>query len=145
MRGIPPRTMGDIWSKPGKKEKAKVIVRYIPQKEKISKVDEEMVRQIARGVTEGLMTTLGEEIAKKILPSLPQTSTIKKDDRVQIKETFIDPTEKTKLEYNFRDWVRSRNQMPMFIKQFKLSKIFVLEKTPKRLNNARKTKTYSWW
>lgn len=101
MRGIPPRTMGDIWSKPGKKEKAKVIVRYIPQKEKISKVDEEMVRQIARGVTEGLMTTLGEEIAKKILPSLPQTSTIKKDDRVQIKETFIDPTEKTKLEYNF--------------------------------------------
>lgn len=103
MRGIPPRTMCDVWRKKDKKEKTKVIVRYVPQKEKISKkVDEEMVRQIARGVTEGLVATLGEEITRKILPShFPQTSADKQDDKVQIKETFIEPTEETKLKYNF--------------------------------------------
>ena len=102
MRGIPPRTMCDVWSKPDKGEKIRTIVRYVPQKGKVSKVDEEMVRQIARGVTEGLVATLGEEIARKISPSSSlQTSAAKQDDRVQIKETFIDPTEETKLEYNF--------------------------------------------
>ena len=102
MRGIPPRTMCNVWNKRDKKEKIRTIVRYVPQKEKVPKVDQEMVRQIARGVTEGLVSTLGEEIARKILPSYSmQTSGIKQDDRVQIKETFIDPTEESKLEHNF--------------------------------------------
>lgn len=102
MRGIPPRTMCNVWSKRDKKEKIRTIVRYVPQKEKVPKVDEEMVRQIARGVTEGLVATLGEGIARKISSSYsPQTSVIKQDDKVQIKETFIDPTEETNLEYNF--------------------------------------------
>lgn len=103
MRGIPPRTMCDIWNKRDKREKIRTIIRYVPQKEKVSKkVDEEMIREVARGVTEGLVATLGEEIARKILPSYSmQTPGIKQDDRVQIKETFIDPTEETKLEHNF--------------------------------------------
>ena len=102
MRGIPPRTMCNVWNKRDKREKTRTIVRYVPQKEKVPKVDEEMVRQIARGVTEGLVATLGGEIARKISPSYsPQTSVIKQDDKVQIKETFIDPTEETNLEYNF--------------------------------------------
>ena len=103
MRGIPPRTMCDVWNKRDKREKIRTIIRYVPQKEKVSKkADEEMIREVARGVTEGLVATLGEEIARKILPSYsPQTSGVKQDDRVQIKETFIDPIEETKLEHNF--------------------------------------------
>ena len=103
MRGIPPRTMCDVWNKRHKREKIRTIIRYVPQKEKVSKkADEEMIREVARGVTEGLVATLGEEIARKILPSYsPQTSGVKQDDRVQIKETFIDPIEETKLEHNF--------------------------------------------
>jgi len=94
--------MCNVWNKRDKKEKIRTIVRYVPQKEKVPKVDQEMVRQIARGVTEGLVSTLGEEIARKILPSYsPQISGIKQDDRAQIKEIFIDPTEETKLEHNF--------------------------------------------
>jgi len=94
--------MCDVWSKRDKGEKIRTIIRYVPQKEKASKADEEMVRQIARGVAEGLVATLGEEIAKKISPSRSlQTSAAKQDDRVEIKKTFIDPTEETELEYNF--------------------------------------------
>lgn len=103
MRGIPPRTMCGVWSRWNNKEKVRTIVKYLPRKEEVpKKVDEDLVRQIARGVTEGFMATLGKEMAGKILSSSPaQSAPVKQDDKVQIRETFIDPTEEMDLEHNF--------------------------------------------
>jgi len=48
------------------------------------------------------MATLGQEMTGKILSSSPpQSPVVKQDDQVQIRETFIDPTEEVDLEHNF--------------------------------------------
>lgn len=97
MRGIPPRTMSDVWW--GRKEKIKektIIVRKVIR-ERAQGLDEEAVREILREYTEDVLNTLAEKITNRAFSS----GVAKRENQVEIKTAFIDPSEEVEMEHNF--------------------------------------------